>query len=89
MNCAKRSCSAQAACALPCAWPLPGLISVEGIMIGRIMLLMGPDLPPNFHPAAIRVSPGSTQSGAGGVTCDRRSCSGLRSRSHVAVRLAA
>ncbi len=53
MNCAKRSCSAQAACALPCAWPLPGLISVEGIMIGRIMLLMGPDLPPNFHPAAI------------------------------------
>jgi hypothetical protein len=58
MNCAKRSCSAQAACALPCAWPLPGLISVNGIMIRRIMLLMGPDLPLNFHPAAIRVSAG-------------------------------
>jgi len=56
MNCAKRSCSAQAACALPCAWPLPGLICVNGIMIRRIMWLMGPDLPLNFHPAAIRVS---------------------------------
>jgi hypothetical protein len=81
MNCAKRSCSAQAACALP--------ISVEGIMIWQIMLLMGPDLPLNFHPAAIRVSAGSTPSSAGGATCDRRSCSGLRSRSHVAVRLVA
>ena len=56
-------------------------------MIRRIMLLMGPDLPLSFHPAAIRVSAGSTPSGAGGATCDRRSCSGLRSRSHVAVRL--
>ncbi len=40
MNCAKRSCFAQAACALPCAWPLPELNSVEGIMIRRIVLLM-------------------------------------------------
>jgi len=54
MNCAKRSCSAQAACVLPRAWPLPGLISVEGIMIRRIMLLMGPDLPLSFHPRPAR-----------------------------------
>ena len=47
------------------------------------------DLPLNFHPAAIRVSADFTPSGAGGATCDRRSWSGLRSRSHVAVRLAA
>ena len=47
------------------------------------------DLPLNFHPAAIRVSGGFTPLGAGGATCDRRSWSGLRSRSHVAWRLAA
>jgi transposase-like protein len=47
------------------------------------------DLPLNFHPLAIRVSAGFTPSGAGVATCDRRSWSGLRSRSHVAVRLAA
>src|ERR1700730_5742050 len=47
------------------------------------------DLPLNFHPAAIRVSAGVTRAGAGRATCDRRSWSGLRSRSHVAVRLAA
>jgi hypothetical protein len=32
-------------------------------MIRQIMLLMGPDLPLNFHPAAIRVSAGSTPLG--------------------------
>ena len=42
------------------------------------------DLPLNFHPAAIRASAGFTPWGAGGATCDRRSWSGLRSRSHVA-----
>jgi hypothetical protein len=47
------------------------------------------DLPLNFHPAAIRVSAGFTPSGAGRATGDRRSWSGLRSRSPVAVRLAA
>ena len=47
------------------------------------------DLPLNFHPAAIRASAGFTPWGAGGATCDRLSWSGLRSRSHVAERLAA
>ena len=47
------------------------------------------DLPPNFHPAAIGASAGFTPLGAGGATCDRRSWSGLRSRSHIAGRLAA
>jgi hypothetical protein len=47
------------------------------------------DLPLKFHPAAIRASADFTSSGAGGATCDRRSWSGLRSRSHVAWRLAA
>ena len=47
------------------------------------------DLPLNIHPAAIRASAGFTPLGAGGATCDRRSWSGLRSRSHVAGRLAA
>ena len=49
----------------------------------------GFDLPPNFHPAAIRASAGFTPWGAGGATCDRRSWSGLRRRSRVAERLAA
>jgi hypothetical protein len=48
-----------------------------------------PDLPLNFHPAGIRASAGFMPWGAGGATCDRRSWSGLRSRSHVAERLAA
>jgi type I restriction enzyme R subunit len=47
------------------------------------------DLPLNFHPAALRASAIFTPSGAGGATCDWRSWSGLRSRSHVAGRLAA
>jgi hypothetical protein len=47
------------------------------------------DLPLNFHPAAVRVSAFCTPSGAGGATDDRRSWSGLRSRSSVAVRWAA
>jgi hypothetical protein len=47
------------------------------------------DLPLNFHPAAIRASAGFTPCGAGGATCDRRSWSGLRSRSRVVERLAA
>jgi hypothetical protein len=47
------------------------------------------DLPLNFHPAALRASAGFTPWGAGGATCDRRSWSGLRRRSHVAERLAA
>jgi hypothetical protein len=47
------------------------------------------DLPLNFHPAAIRVWGFCTPSGAGGATGDRRSWSGLRSRSPVAVNVAA
>jgi len=47
------------------------------------------DLPPNFHPAAVRVWGFCTPSGAGGATGDRRSWSGLRSRSPVAVNVAA
>jgi hypothetical protein len=51
--------------------------------------LAAADLPLNFHPAAIRVSGFCTPSGAGGATGDRRSWSGLRSRSPVAVNVAA
>ena len=47
------------------------------------------DLPLNCHPAAIRASAGFTPCGAVGATGDRRSWSGLRSRSPVAVKLAA
>lgn len=47
------------------------------------------DLPLNFHPVAIRVSGFCTPIGAGGATGDRRSWSGLRSRSPVAVNVAA
>ncbi len=47
------------------------------------------DLPLNFHPTAIRVPFVVTPEGADGATGDRRSWSGLRSRSSVAVRLAA
>ena len=47
------------------------------------------DLPLKFHPAAVRVSGFCTPSGAGGATGDRRSWSGLRSRSPVAVNVAA
>jgi hypothetical protein len=47
------------------------------------------DLPPNFHPAAVRVSGVCTPAGAVGATGDRRSWSGLRSRSSVAVNAAA
>ena len=49
----------------------------------------GSDLPPNSHPAVIRAFPVDTPSGADGATGDRRSWSGLRSRSPVAVRRAA
>jgi hypothetical protein len=47
------------------------------------------DLPLNVHPVAVRVSGFCTPSGAGGATGDRRSWSGLRSRSPVAVNVAA
>jgi len=47
------------------------------------------DLPLNFHPVGIRVSAVNTPEGADVATGDRRSWSGLRSRSPVAVRLAA
>jgi hypothetical protein len=47
------------------------------------------DLPLVCHPAAIRASAGFTPCGAVGATGDRRSWSGLRSRSPVAVKLAA
>jgi ribonuclease BN (tRNA processing enzyme) len=47
------------------------------------------DLPPNFHPVAVRVSGVCTPAGAVGATGDRRSWSGLRSRSSVAVNAAA
>jgi hypothetical protein len=53
------------------------------------MARMVVDLPPNFHPRAIRALAGFTPWGAGGATCDRRSWSGLRSRSRVVERLAA
>jgi hypothetical protein len=51
--------------------------------------LKNPDLPLNFHPAAIRASTDFTRCGASGATCDRLRRSGLRRRSHVAERLAA
>ena len=47
------------------------------------------DLPLNFHPLAIRASADFAPIGAVKATCGRRSWSGLRSRSHVAERLAA
>jgi hypothetical protein len=47
------------------------------------------DLPPNSHPAAVRVSGFCTPLGAGRATGDRRSWSGLRSRALVAVSVAA
>ena len=50
---------------------------------------MPDDLPLNIHPKAIRAWAGFTPWGAGGATCDRRSCSGLRRRSRVVERLAA
>ena len=56
-----------------------------GLSPGQI----GGDLPLNFHPAAVRVLRFCTPSGADGATDDRRSWSGLRSRSSVAVRWAA
>ena len=49
----------------------------------------GRDLPPNSHPAAVRVSGFCTPLGVGGATGDRRSWSGLRSRALVAVSVAA
>jgi hypothetical protein len=52
----------------------------------RLFAVMHADLPLSFHPAAARVSEFCTPSGAGGATDDRRSWSGLRSRSSVAVR---
>ena len=61
------------------------LIDQEKIIAYR----MGGDLPLNFHPVAVRVSGFCTPSGAGGATGDRRSWSGLRSRSPVAVNVAA
>jgi hypothetical protein len=47
------------------------------------------DLPSKFHPAAVRVSGLCTPCGAVGATGDWRSWSGLRSRSSVAVNVAA
>ncbi len=44
------------------------------------------DLPLKFHPAAFRALAGFTPCGAMCATCDRRSWSGLRSRSHAAER---
>jgi hypothetical protein len=52
-------------------------------------VLFAADLPLHFHPKAIRASASFKPWGAGGATCDRRSWSGLRRRSHVAERLAA
>jgi hypothetical protein len=49
----------------------------------------GFDLPRRCHPAAIRASAGFTPFGAVGATGDRRSWSGLRSRSSVAENVAA
>jgi hypothetical protein len=69
-------------------WKLKGACSLSR----RAMLRkwgVGDDLPLNFHPATIRASAGFAPWGAGGATCDRRSWSGLRSRSRVAERLAA
>lgn len=51
--------------------------------------LVSSDLPLVCHPAAIRASAGFTPCGVGLATGDRRSWSGLRSRSSVAVKLAA
>jgi hypothetical protein len=65
------------------------LKAVAAVFSQQELGLVRVDLPLNFHPAAIRVSADFTPSGAGRATCDRRSWSGLRSRSHVAVRLAA
>lgn len=48
-----------------------------------------PHLPLNFHPVATRVPVFDTPEGADVATSDRRSWSGLRSRSPVAMRLAA
>jgi uncharacterized membrane protein YphA (DoxX/SURF4 family) len=61
---------------------LPGSVHVWAILAAT-------DLPPNIHPTAVRVSGFCTPSGAGGATGDRRSWSGLRSRSSVAVNVAA
>ncbi|WP_455406613.1 hypothetical protein, partial [Rhodopseudomonas parapalustris] len=47
------------------------------------------DLPLNFHPATVRVSAVFTPVGVCRATGDRRSWSGLRSRSPVAVKVAA
>ena len=56
---------------------------------GQYLAFIWADLPPNSHPVAIRACPVDTPSGADGATGDRRSWSGLRSRSPVAVRRAA
>jgi hypothetical protein len=55
----------------------------------RLLWRLRSDLPPNFHPAAIRASVFCTPCGGGGATGDRRSWSGLRSRAPVAVNVAA
>ena len=47
------------------------------------------DLPLNSHPAAVRAAADCAPCGAVGATGDRRSWSGLRSRSPVAVKVAA
>ena len=64
-------------------------IAAEVMLAVREIQPHGPDLPLYFHPAAVRVSGFCTPSGADGATDERRSWSGLRSRSSVAVRWAA
>ena len=47
----------------------------------RVNCSFSVDLPLNFHPAAVRAWAGFTPCGAGEASCERRSWSGLRSRS--------
>ena len=66
-----------------------GRREVEGEALDAGVGIMIGDLPLKFHPAATRVPGFDTPEGADVATGDRRSWSGLRSRSPVAVRLAA
>jgi transposase len=65
------------------------LVRIAWSVLARGRAFEASDLPLHFHPVAVRVSGFCTPSGAGGATDDRRSWSGLRSRSSVAVRWAA
>ena len=64
------------------------IAGLGGSIVLTLVLRYG-DLPPNFHPVAIRVPGDFTPCGVGEATDDRRSWSGLRSRSSVAVNVAA